>query len=299
MNFSEISDTISIVDYLRSLGMEPEVKNSQYLQYRSPHRTDRTPSLTVYNNKPVQDWYDFGANEGGDIGKLVQYLFKVNAGDALRILNEYAGSFPLSPCSLRLHNKINSIDNTESAIEITEVRDIHHWHLKNYLNERCIPLELATRYLKEAHYAIGNNGVIIHSLAFENDRGGYVLRHRGQNRPHNTKPQWITTIKGYRSDELAVFEGFFDFLSFLVYYKLETPPVTTVILNSVSNLGRLLLGIGIYKAVYLLLDNDQAGIMASDQVKAAHGNVSDFSKTIFPDHKDFSEFLTSNSRRRQ
>jgi hypothetical protein len=296
MNFLEISENISIVEYLRYLGMEPEETTGQFHRYRSPNRDDSHPSLTVYINKPVQDWYDFGANTGGDIGKLVQYLFNVNAGDALRILNEYAGKFPFSPCSLRLHNKINSLGNDTSIIEIEEIRDIHHWHLKNYLKERCIPFELASRYLKEAHYVIKNNGVILHSLAFKNDRGGYVLRHKGQSRPHNTKPQWITTINGKnRESELAVFEGFFDFLSFLAYYNQKEPPVTTVILNSVSNLGKLLHGIGIYNAIYLFLDNDQAGISAGDQVKSLHGNVTDYSKTVYPDHKDFNEMLISKS----
>lgn len=298
MNFSEISDTISIVEYLRSLGMEPEVTTGQFLQYRSPLRDDRTPSLTVYHNKPVQDWYDFGANTGGDIGKLVQYLFDVNPGDALRILNEYAGDHSLSPCSLRLHNKINSIGTGDSSIEIVELRNIHHWHLRSYLKERCIPDKLADRYLKEAHYTLKKGGALLHSLAFKNDHGGYVLRHRNQDRPHNTKPQWITTIKGERANELAVFEGFFDFLSFLAYYNQDEPPVTTVVLNSVSNLGKMLPGIGIYKAVYLFLDNDQAGISAGDQVKAAHGNVTDYSKTVYP-HKDFNEMLISKSCRRQ
>ena len=149
MNFSEISDIISIVEYLRSLGMEPEVTTGQFLQYRSPLRDDRTPSLTVYHNKPVQDWYDFGANTGGDIGKLVQYLFDVNPGDALRILNEYAGDHSLSPCSLRLHNKINSIGTGDSSIEIVELRNIHHWHLRSYLKERCIPDKLADRYFSQ------------------------------------------------------------------------------------------------------------------------------------------------------
>lgn len=299
MNFSEISDTISIVEYLRSLGMEPEVTTGQFLQYRSPLRDDRTPSLTVYHNKPVQDWYDFGANTGGDIGKLVQYLFDVNPGDALRILNEYAGDHSLSPCSLRLHNKINSIGTGDSSIEIVELRNIHHWHLRSYLKERCIPDKLADRYLKEAHYTMKKGGVLLHSLAFKNDHGGYVLRHRNQDRPHNTKPQWITTIKGERANELAVFEGIFDALSFLAYYNQEEPPVTTVVLNSVSNLGKMLPGIGIYKAVYLFLDNDQAGISASDQIKSLHGNVTDYSKTVYPDHKDFNEMLISKSSRRQ
>lgn len=299
MNFSEISDTISIVDYLRSLGMEPEVTTHQVLQYRSPLRDDRTPSLTVYHQKQPQDWYDFGANTGGDIGKLVQYLFDVNPGDALRILNEYAGDHSLSPCSLRLHNKINPIVTGDSSIEIVELRNIHHWHLTSYLKARCIPYTLADRYLREAHYTLKKSSVLLHSLAFKNDHGGYVLRHRNQDRPHNTKPQWITTIKGERTNELAVFEGFFDFLSFLAYYNQEEPPVTTVVLNSVSNLGKLSPGLGIYKAVYLFLDNDPAGISAADQVKSLHANVTDYSQTVYPDYKDINEMLISKSCRRQ
>lgn len=292
MNFSEISDTISIVEYLRSLGMEPVERCHAYYKYFAPGRDEKHPSFVVYINR--NDWYDFGTAKGGDIGNLVQYLYQCDASKALSILNDYALKNPFSPCSLSIPINKNEKEPGESAMQITDIREIHHWHLKSYLNERRIPLVLAEKYLKEVHY-ITRSGTRMHSLGFRNDNGGYVLRHKGQDKPHNIKPAYFTTIQKPASIQLNLFEGVFDFLSYLVIYKLIEPVQTSIILNSVSNLNHVLPELSKYSHVNICFDNDHAGDEATEKVSSLHESTTDY-RYRYAGFKDFNEYLTSSSQ---
>ncbi len=43
----------------------------------------------------------------------------------------------------------------------------------------------------------------------------------------------------------------------------------------------------------LFLDNDTAGRTATQRIISSYDKVTDWSKIIYPDHKDFNEFLMS------
>ncbi|KKM05763.1 hypothetical protein LCGC14_1750830, partial [marine sediment metagenome] len=40
------------------------------------------------------------------------------------------------------------------GIEIVSVNDIHSDHLISYLHERCIPMSIASKYLKQVEYGL-------------------------------------------------------------------------------------------------------------------------------------------------
>lgn len=287
MEYSEIQ-SISIVGFLSSLGVEPAEKTKDYFKYFAPGRDEKYPSLTVYIHK--NDWYDYGQpGSGGDIGKLVQYLYKCDASMALSIMNDYAIQNCLSPCSQKLPIKNYSGAMQASGFNHIEIKDISHWHLRSYLLERGIAPNLANTYLKEANYITGN-GKQLHSLAFRNDHGGYVLRHKGQNKPHSTKPAYLTTIPGKDGKMLNIFEGVFDFLSYLTINKTITPDKTTIVLNSLSNLNHAIMSLNFYCQIHLYLDNDQAGDDATILIKSKHSDVIDH-RDIYLNHKDFNEYL--------
>jgi hypothetical protein len=289
MKFSDFKD-LSIVEFLQFQGMKPAKKTAEYYQYFAPGRDENSPSLTVYRKK--NDWYDFGTSKGGDIGKLIQYLYNCDPAKALSILNEYSNKNFISPCLPFKHTTEPEPEPGESTFDVIEIKDISHWQLKNYLKERKISIELAKLYVKEVHYNTAK-GTRLHSLAFRNDKGGYVLRHKGQDKPHNTRPAYFTTIEVPGSNRLNLFEGFFDFLSALEYYRVTNPAQTTIVLNSLSNLHYVIPLLSNYEKINLYLDNDTPGQDAADKIRALHPCTANKAKFLYPFFKDFNEFLLS------
>ncbi len=292
MDYKE-SKQISIVDFLSGQGMAPAQKTAEYFKYCAPGRAEKTASLTVYLKK--NDWYDYGNDQHGDIGKLVQYLFQCDAAKALNILNEYAAKNSFSPC-VPTHSQTAPATDTESRIDIAEVVEISHWQLTNYLQNRNITLSNAQRYVKEAHWNIKGSAKDkpLHSLAFRNDKGGYVLRHKGQNKPITTKPAYFTTIEITNSKQLNIFEGFIDFLSALEYYKIQQPTHTTIVLNSLSNLKHIFPILAYYDKINLFMDNDlesQSGQKAAEEISKLHPYTVNHAAKLYPRFKDFNDFL--------
>ena len=87
-----------------------------------------------------------------------------------------------------------------------------------------------------------------------------------------------------------VFEGFMDFLSCCSFYH-SIPVFNTIILNSLSFLPRIESLLHDSLKVNLFLDNDTAGRTATQKIVNTCGNVKDWAPLIYPDHKDFNEFL--------
>jgi hypothetical protein len=88
-----------------------------------------------------------------------------------------------------------------------------------------------------------------------------------------------------------IFEGFFDFLSALEYYKQPILPASVIVLNSLTNLSKVLPDLQRFTKVSTFLDADEAGRKALARIMMATTNVSDFSK-IYKGFKDFNEYMT-------
>jgi hypothetical protein len=156
-----------------------------------------------------------------------------------------------------------------------------------YLKTRKINIELSKIYLKEVYFTWNDKKYF--ALSFQNDKGGFELRNKyfkGSN-----SPKYYTTIKGNNSKSLNIFEGFFDFLSALTYYKAQTPGNDTIILNSLAFLDKILSIISKYNAINLYLDNDTAGKKAFQIISKNHTRTMNHSERLFLDYKDFNEFL--------
>ncbi|HEU4606900.1 MAG TPA: CHC2 zinc finger domain-containing protein, partial [Chitinophagaceae bacterium] len=72
---------IDLVDYLASLGYQPQkVRNGDYW-YHSPLREEKTPSFKV--NRKLNVWYDHGTGKGGDLVDFGTLYFNCNITDFL------------------------------------------------------------------------------------------------------------------------------------------------------------------------------------------------------------------------
>ncbi|GHT30630.1 DNA primase [Bacteroidia bacterium] len=271
---------ISIREYLGQMNMYPIKEYGYYGMYHCPFRSDHNASFKVDYNKNV--WHDFGANEGGSIIDLVMRMKSISFIEAVRQLE--------SKCvNMQKDNWANSqteIQPTNPTLSIQDIIPITHPKLIAWVQERKINLNLANLYCREIHYL--NQGKNYFSIGFRNDKGGYEL-----SSPPNFKgcisPKDITTIRDNRGACL-VFEGFWDFLSYLTIQKIKKTQHDVVILNSVANIQKAMDFIQAHREIYTYLDNDDAGRKATELIQSAHSTVYNRS-TKYADYKDLNDYL--------
>jgi len=273
---------VSIIGYLEAKGVYPvHQSNENRYQYFSPFRKERSPSMWV--DRQLNIWNDLGGT-GGDVIKLCSLLEPCNFPEAVRRLNSQSFSFK-QPENLEM--KVA----TGNGLELRKVKDLENKALIEYLRSRHISFELGKRYLKEAYYM--KEGKQYFALAFPNHEGGYEIRN-----PYFKScfaPKSPSFIKGSGpGNTLNIFEGFFDFLSYLEYNNLQTPKQNTVILNGTANLSYLKENwLSKFERVYAYLDRDKGGKQALVNLNQLHKTVIDCS-FYYDGFKDFNEFITNS-----
>lgn len=125
-------------------------------------------------------------------------------------------------------------------------------------------------------------------MGFSNDSVGYELRN-GLNFKGKTSNDITTFERGSKS--VVLFEGFFDFLSALEYYGIQEPINTTIVLNTCNNLNRALPLLANRKLIHCFLDNDETGHKTVQKLINKGFNVKDWSAILYPNSKDFNDYL--------
>ena len=182
----------------------------------------------------------------------------------------------------------------EPTIQITGVATLSTPALLSYLNKRCIDSETTMQYCREIHYTANNKPY--YAIGFQNDAGGYELRN--EYFQGSLSPKGITSIKQKELQHSCyVFEGFVDYLSFLVLRNKYNPniPGTNnqdyIILNSVNNIAKALDCLESYDEIHCFLDNDAAGEQAFLKIRQKFDmQVRDASKH-YAKHKDLNDYL--------
>ncbi|PWK28964.1 CHC2-type zinc finger protein [Arcicella aurantiaca] len=281
---------ISIIDYLSGKGISPVSRNGSNFLYHSPLRQDSTPSFSV--SPTLNVFNDFGNDaDKGSIIDLVMKLEKIGFVDACSLLErmddkrERDGSQTLS-----LSCRPISQEDPE-GYTIKSVANLQHPALMRYVKNRGINLNTAFNYLQEIHYT--NSKGQFFGVGYKTDNGGYVLRSEIMQKPINLGKSGIKTFTFPNSNTISVFEGMFDFLSAIEYYK-RPPRCTAIILNSVTNLSKAIPQLTEATTIYSYMDNDEAGRKATQKMRDAGLNVQDCSSMYSDkDFKDFNEFLAS------
>ncbi|KAA6318264.1 hypothetical protein EZS27_031708, partial [termite gut metagenome] len=147
-------------------------------------------------------------------------------------------------------------------------------------------LELANLYCKEIHYRINDRNYF--GVGFRNDRGGYELSN-----PSGFKgcisPKEITTVRN-NWDTCLVFEGFWDFLSYLTLQDMKQIKHDAVIFNSIANVSKAMGFIKMHKDIYTYLDNDEGGQRATRLIKEICPSINDRSAQ-YAGYKDLNDYL--------
>jgi len=266
---------LHIHDYLKASGHQPVRIKFGSAWYQSPLRQEKTPSFKVDLNRNL--WYDFGTGEGGNLFNLVMKMCNCTSSE---VTDHVTGGI-----STAVIRNFESKDESGRII-IKNLEPLGSHALFSYLKSRHITLAFAKMFLREAKYTV--HGREYFALAFRNDLGGYELRNAFFKT--GSSPKSYTTISGDNPSHLNIFEGFMDFLSCCSYYG-RLPRFRTIVLNSLSFLPKIENEIISSPAVNLFLDNDLAGMKASDKVKYMHDRVKDWAPVLYPDYKDFNDFV--------
>jgi hypothetical protein len=153
---------------------------------------------------------------------------------------------------------VDSIDDTaETSIKITAAKQpITDFSLSCYLKTRKINQSIANKYCSEVSFDLNNK--IYKAIGFKNTAGGYELRSEFFKR--SSSPKYVSYFNSKNAKSIAVFEGFFDFLSYQTIHQNQEQQLTNfLILNSLAFFERSLLLIEKSDTIHLYLDNDEAG----------------------------------------
>src|SRR5690606_15081608 len=152
-------------------------------------------------------------------------------------------------------------------------------------------LEIAKHYCQEVEFLL--HGKEDTGVGFRNRAGGYELR--SENFKGGSSPK-AEAVVGDGGNELVVFEGFFDFLSYhSIPNKQQTTSSDSLILNSLSFLERSRPFMEKYQSVCLMLDQDKAGKEATQKIlrwdKARYFDKSQF----YQGKKDLNDWLVAQN----
>lgn len=285
----EMAKQMDMVDYLLTLGYNPTRISKEDHWYLSPLREEKTASFKV--NRKQNVWYDHGLGKGGtiiDFGTLYYHCTVSELLQKLKSGNEVISSFhPLEQRSIAA-NKIQILSSTE----ITDPT------LRNYLHSRKIPLVIANQFCSQVAFEINNKKHL--AIGFQNNSGGYELRNyyfKGSSSPKEPK-----LILQKKSNDLLVFEGFFNFLSYQTIFQtnnktlpeLSILQANSLVLNSVAFFEKSREFMEKFQQVSLYLDNDKMGKLCSQKALQWSEKYKDQSN-IYKGVKDLNDFLVNPS----
>ncbi len=275
----ESARNISIITVVEKMGIRIDKENKNEVWIKSPFRQERTASFKI--DKHLNCWYDHGEGTGGNTLDFVIKYYNISPTEALRFLDNSIFSF---------HQQKNKPEETNTKNnKIIKLDKVSHTALTSYFSNRGIGVELANKYCSEFHQIRGDNRNFFY-IAFRNDSGGIELRNKYYKGAFMKKD--ISTISN-NSKSVYVFEGFFDFLSFLTLNPIQENKNDFIIMNSLSMINKLNKTLNNYTQISLFLDNDFAGKLATKKIIHQFTKAKDMS-FIYNKYKDLNDLLLKN-----
>ena len=271
---------ISLVSILDQLKTKKHKETERDVWYYSPFRDEKTASFKV--NKWKNVFYDFGEGKGGNVIDFVMLYFRCDFTEALHHIKDRYHSF-----SFDQHKDFKAkAGERKKDWTIRKIISVKHPALISYLKKRKVYEQRSS--LKEIHYTVNNK--FYFGIGFKNDSGGWEIRNRYAKNCLSKKD--VTTIKN-ESRTLRIFEGFFDYLSFLqIRESLQFGDSDYLVLNSISLVDRVKNVLAEYDKIELYFDNDKGGNRATETLKTVRKNTED-NRLLYRSFKDLNEFITN------
>jgi hypothetical protein len=296
----EQANQIDLVDYLNSLGYQPQkIRESDYW-YFSPFKNEKEPSFKINRNKNI--WYDHGYGRGGKLVDFVIEFYRCDISEALQKIssfhpqNNFQNNAVRSQFHLHENSLVDNKDARETAIKIIAAKQpIQDLMLCRYLLQRRIDKSIAYSYCHEVHFTSGDTDKIYTAIGFKNNAGGYELRN--EYFKGSSSPKYVSYLDN-GAKNISVFEGFFDFISYESVNKNQREDLTDLpnrhmnflILNSLSFFERSLLLMEKHQSIHLFLDHDNAGRIYTNLALKRSLQFKDESK-LYKGYKDLNDWM--------
>jgi len=279
MNCEEVKEKISIRMVLESVNLFPVKENRKTAFYFALDREEKIPSLSVdfVKNKA----FDFGTGKSYDVISIVQQMNQCSVSEALKYLEKFDFS---------IHNEFQNEGTKQyKEYKILNVREIQHPALVQYLKSRKVYEQ--KELVKEIEYEL--NGKKYFGVGFFNNSGGVEIRNKYSKICLGKKD--VTLLKNELNsfNEILIFEGFFDYLTFKNLEKNENSNSDYIILNSTSMLFKVEETLKKYDKISLFLDNDKNGNATKKAILKKYENVEDCS-LIYQKFKDLNEWFCND-----
>ena len=275
MNCEEVKQKISIRMVLESFNLFPVKENRKTAFYFALDREEKTPSLSV--NFVKNKAFDFGTGKRYDVISIVQQMNQCSVSEALKYLEKFDFSVK------------NEIQNEETKqykeYKILNVLEIQHPAFIQYLKSRKVYEQ--KDLVKEIEYDL--NGKKYFGVGFFNNSGGVEIRNKYSKICLGKKDVTLIKNKLNISNEILIFEGFFDYLTFRNLGKKENLSSDYLILNSTAMLFKVEEKLKKYNKISMFLDNDSNGEFVKSKIQNQYKNVEDCS-LIYRCFKDLNEW---------
>jgi len=279
MNCEKIKQTVSIRSVLESFSLFPIKENHRTAFYFALDREEKIPSLCVDFIKNCA--FDFGTGKNYDVISIVQQIKKCSVAEALKYLSSF--DFPVN-----IELFAEEIQSETSYI-ILKVNEVRHPALIQYLDSRKVSEQ--KKWVSEVHYEL--NGRKYFGVGFKNDSNGFEIRNKYAKLCLGSKDvTWINNSNNM-NNEVAVFEGFFDYLSFRNVESQLNLNCDFLVLNSTAMLFKAEKILKDYRKILLFLDNDDNGTFVASKIKKEYDDVEDYSIT-YQDFKDMNDWFVRN-----
>lgn len=258
-----------IVSLLCHLGKRTDHERDMYY---SPFRDESRPSLHINRERNV--WKDFGDGSGGNVLTMASRLLGISMPQAW----DYVAG--LDPNIVVIDSSPQRTERRAASSRIIIDSVSRHFTLQRlvrYAGQRGISEALLRQYCREVTYHIESFPGDRHTAIGFPCRDGWVLRSPGNWRGAKRCTSSGITLLGPSGDPVTdaghpvveVFEGFFDFLSWLVLQGRPLPLCDVCVLNSTVNVGRAISFIQNHDDISCWLDNDRAGMEATWKIREA------------------------------
>ena len=275
-------NTIPLEEVLQILGHLPTKQTEKEAWFLNPFANENHASFKLDKRNNI--WFLHSEGIGGNNTDFMMKYLKASVKEVLEWAEKQ--NFSSFHQQKDYHKKEELPTNNYTIIEL---KDIQHPALLEYLKFRKV--ENQTAFLKEIHYQMNDKNYF--GIGFKNDSGGYEIRNKYSKICLGKKD--ISTVKN-GSENLKIFEGFFDFLSFKNIEKsLSDEKSDYIILNSVSMISKIKSLLENHKNIELYFDNDEAGNRAVETLKKEVENVED-GRILYKNFKDLNDWAMSSPK---
>jgi hypothetical protein len=263
MNCIELKK-IELITIMNYLGFIPRISNNQ-AWFKNPFNggNEKVASFKIDLRKNI--WYAHNLGIGGNnIDFLLHYLKTSDISTVLKWADERKNNFSFQQ---QYNAYLPDITEGSPKGEMLVYREfeLNHPKLLKYISSRKINLHVAQHFCREILYMYDGRSKF-YSVGFKNDSGGYELRNP-ISKNCMIKKDITTHTAGL--EEVLLFEGFFDLLSWYTIYSLsdQIKPLDYCVLNSTTNLDRAIPFLKSYAKIRSYLDLDSSGRLAHSKLK--------------------------------